>query len=112
MDDRCDDAVSTGYTKKIKFGCGSLYLTINFDAQQKPSMVLAHLGKTGCCERALLEALLRSLNRHLDAGTSLSQVVHDLVGIRCDKGILGAGRLSCVDAIGHELKAYIVEEDT
>lgn len=99
-----------GYTKKVFFGCGNLYLTINFDEKRCPVLVLAQLGKTGCCQRALLDALLRGINRQLEYGIDLDEIVHDLVGIRCDQGIAGAGRLSCADAIGNELKAYLTQE--
>lgn len=110
MNEREVPDVVNGYTKKIFFGCGHLYLTVNFDSEGQPIQVLAQVGKTGCCQRALLEATYRSINRQLEKGVPLDEIVSDLVGIRCDQGLLGAGRLSCVDAIGHALKKHVIED--
>lgn len=111
MEEREVPDIVEGQTRKIRFGCGHLYLTVNVDAEGQPIQVLAQVGKTGCCQRALLEAVYRGINRQLEKGIPLDEIVHDLVGIRCDQGILGVGRLSCVDAIGHELKQYLIKDN-
>lgn len=98
-----------GSTKKILFGCGSLFVTIN-EENGRPCQLLANIGKAGCCQRALLEAVCRLVNHLLDIDESLENIVKVLVGIRCDKGMAGVGRLSCVDALANQLKRYIVEE--
>jgi ribonucleoside-diphosphate reductase alpha chain len=101
-----------GYTTRIQFGCGYLYLTINLDDRGQPAQVLSQLGKAGCCQKALMDGLLRQLNMHLDDGKPLEDIIHNLVGIRCAEGIEEAGRLSCADAIGHALKVYVGKEST
>lgn len=111
MEEREVPDIVEGYTKKIFFGCGHLYLTVNLDTNGQPIQVLAQIGKTGCCQRALLEAVYRGINRQLGKGIPLDEIVQDLIGIRCDQGVLGAGRLSCADAIGHELEKYLFKDD-
>lgn len=101
-----------GYTKRVRFGCGNAYITVNTDNEDKPVQVLIWIGKTGCCQRALLEGVCRLVNRLLDRGESLETIIMCLVGLRCDQGMYGAGRLSCTDALANLLKAHTIMEST
>lgn len=104
--------VRDGSTIRVIFGCGKLYLTINVDPiTRQPAQVLAQLGKAGCCQRILLEAVTRLINLSLDDGKPLEEIIMALIGLRCDSGIAGAGRLSCVDAIANKLKAVAMEAE-
>lgn len=99
------DDIRPGYTRKVPFGCGTLYLTINNGAvTHQPTQVLAQLGKAGCCQRAMLESVLRLVNMLLDDGKPVTGITAALSGVRCDQGMAGVGRLSCVDAVAQELK--------
>lgn len=101
--------ICNSVTRKVPFGCGNVYVTISVDnGVGQPTQVLVQAGKAGCCQRAIMEALLRMLNMHLDDDKPLEDIIHELMGIRCDQGIAGPGRLSCVDAIAFGLKAYTV----
>lgn len=97
--------IRDGFTMRIMFGCGSLYLTINEDPiTHQPAQVLAQLGKAGGCERVMLEAVTRLINMCLDDGKPLEEIYMALIGLRCDNGIAGPGHLSCVDALAYQLK--------
>ena len=102
--------ITHGYTKKVVFACGNVYLTVN-EVDKKPFRVFLKLGKAGQCERALLEAVARMTTIMLqDTEVPLERIIKTLGGIRCEKGAVG--RLSCMDALSKELKQYAeVDED-
>jgi len=106
-----DDFV-VGYTKKVHFGCGNVYMTVNVDASNQPIQVFMQVGKAGCCQKTLLEGVCRLANRLFDRGEPLEEIAMCLVGLRCDQGIAGAGCLSCADALGHLLKSYTIQDLT
>lgn len=95
--------IVSGYTLRREFGCGKLYLTVNGENNQIVQ-VLMQLGKSGCCQHALLEAVARLVNAMLDAGLPTEVVSDALRGIQCNNGTVGRGRLSCVDALARELR--------
>jgi hypothetical protein len=99
-------------TRRVYFACGHAYLSINGEDKQ-PAQVLVRIGKSGCCQRALLEAICRLVNRDLDRGVPLEEITMCLCGLACDQGVAGAGKLSCVDALARALKLFalgLVEE--
>jgi hypothetical protein len=97
------------YTKKVPFACGNAYLTVDME-NGKPIHTITRVGKAGCCERVLLEAVSKLVNMSLADGKDLNEIVRMLSGLRCDKGMAGAGRLSCLDALAHDLRQYTIEE--
>lgn len=97
-----------GTTRRVTFGCGHVYLLINEEGG-RPAQALVWIGKAGCCQRTLLEAVCRLVNQLLDLNQPIENVVGALGGLRCDQGIAGAGRLSCVDALAHQLKAFTLK---
>lgn len=102
--------IRDGFTVRVMFGCGKLYLTINKDPiTHQPAQVLAQLGKAGGCQRVMLEAITRLINMSLDDGKPLEEIYMALIGLRCDNGIAGPGHFSCVDAIAHKLKTTAFE---
>lgn len=119
--DFSDVAATSSYTRKIAFGCGNLYLRMD-EISLRPVRVFITVGKTGCCQRALLEAIGRLVSIMLERGDSLKRIVHTLIGIRCSQASMGSIRttaegkrqpvVSCVDALARELEEFILKEDT
>ena len=102
--------VVSNYTRKIRFGCGNVYVSIN-EFANLPVRTFLKLGKTGLCTRALLEAIGRLVTVMLEYNIPLQRIQLTLAGIRCDKGIVGEGRLSCLDGVAFELKRYLKEKE-
>lgn len=106
-----DEKISSvdGYTKKIAFGCGNLYITVNL-VDGKPFRVFLRLGKAGVCQGALLESIARlSTIMIQDYNAPLERICHTLKGIRCENGAIG--RISCVDALARELEKMIAKPE-
>ena len=105
--------VTTGVTERVSTGCGSIYVTVNSDADGVCE-VFSTLGKAGGCASAQLEAICRLISLALRSGVSIESVVKHLRGIRCPSIAWEEGHsiLSCPDAIGSVLEKYVKSEDT
>jgi len=97
------------HTHRVYFGCGHLYITID-KHEGKPVRSFLKVGKIGVCRRTLLETIGRLVTIMLQEGISLERIHHTLMGQRCDQGIAGPGKLSCVDALGKELQSFLIKE--
>jgi len=99
--------VTWGATRKMNTGCGSLYVTINEDAEGIFE-VFAAMGKGGGCASSQTEAIGRLISLALRSGIEKEQIVKQLKGVRCpnqtwEKG----GRIySCSDAIAKAIERY------
>jgi len=102
---------TTGFTEKVRIGCGNLYVTVNSDADG-PCEVFTNLGRSGGCP-SQSEATSRLISLSLRSGVNVAEIVDQLKGIRClstiagkDKGKQADGTrvLSCPDAIGKQLE--------
>jgi len=103
------DEVVAGYTKKVPFACGNLYITVN-TLDGMPYRVFLKLGKTGICQRALLESIARLVTIMLqEQVSSLERICKTLIGMACDKGMVG--RQSCVHVLAEELKTFLPEKE-
>ena len=98
---RARPAETMGSTLKSGTGCGSLYITINWD-QQGMCELFASMGKAGGCAASQIEAIGRLTSLALRAGIDPDSIVKQLKGIRCPSPQLGRGGMtySCADAIG------------
>lgn len=102
------EGIVDGYTRKVPFACGNLYITLNI-IDGKPFRVFLKLGKAGACQCALLESIARLTTIMLQEQiTSLDRIYKTLTGVTCDKGMVG--RLSCVHVFAQELKSYLPAE--
>ena len=72
-----------GVTERVRTGHGNMYVTINFDENNRPFEVFGNLGKAGGCDSAQLEAISRLVSLALRSGIEPSAVLEQLRGITC-----------------------------
>lgn len=92
--------ITTGFTEKVKIGCGNLYITVNYD-DQGICEVFTNTGRAGGCP-SQSEATSRLVSIALRSGIDAKSIVEQLKGIRCPSTIRQKELrvLSCPDAIG------------
>jgi ribonucleoside-diphosphate reductase alpha chain len=97
-----------GVTEKVTTGCGTIYVTVNFD-EKGICEVFSSLGKAGGCASAQLEAISRLISLALRSGLEVSSLVKHLRAIRCPSIAWDSGHavLSCADAIGSVLEKQL-----
>ena len=97
-----------GITERVRTGHGNMYVTINFDEEEKPFEVFGTLGKAGGCDSAQLEAISRLVSLALRSGIDPHIVIGQLRGITCcpawDSGTLV---LSSPDALAQALERHV-----
>ena len=97
-----------GVTERLRTGHGNMYITINFDEEEKPFEVFSTLGKAGGCESASLEAISRLTSLALRSGVEPKEIVAHLRGITCvpawDQGVLIG---SPADAVALALERHV-----
>jgi ribonucleoside-diphosphate reductase alpha chain len=98
-----------GTTRKMKTGCGTLYVTINYDEAGKPFELFSTMGKAGGCAASQTEALSRLISFALRSGAQPREIVKQLKGISCHSVSWGkSGKiLSCADAIAKALETAL-----
>ena len=103
--------ITTGYTKKVKIGCGNLYVTVNKD-ERGICEVFTNTGRAGGCP-SQSEATARLISIALRSGVSVPEIVEQLKGIRCPSTVRQKGLevTSCPDAIA-KLIEYAYNNDT
>ena len=96
--------VTTGFTEKVKIGCGNLYITVNYD-DNGICEVFTNTGRAGGCP-SQSEATSRLVSISLRSGMDEKSIVEQLKGIRCPSTIRqkGLNVLSCPDAIGRMIE--------
>ncbi|MBI5360739.1 MAG: vitamin B12-dependent ribonucleotide reductase [Planctomycetes bacterium] len=101
--------LTQGVTRKMRTGCGNIYVTLNYDENNKPFEVFSIMGKAGGCAASQSEAIARLISFALRSGAELTEVVKQLKGISCHSIAWGkSGKiLSCADAIAKALEMSV-----
>jgi len=102
--------VAFGVTRKIKTGCGSLYVTINEDEEGRPFEIFTQIGKAGGCVASQCEALGRMASLALRSGIDAQEVIKQTRGISCHLPVgFGSGKVtSCSDAMAKAMEWYLL----
>ncbi|MDF2874355.1 MAG: ribonucleoside-diphosphate reductase, adenosylcobalamin-dependent [Sporomusa sp.] len=92
--------ITTGFTEKVKIGCGTIFITVNYD-QHGICEVFTNTGRAGGCP-SQSEATARLVSIALRSGMDAHSIIDQLKGIRCHSTIRQKDLkvLSCPDAIG------------
>jgi len=102
--------VITGTTTKKSIGCGTLYVTINVDEENKPFEIFTQMGKSGGCAASQLEAIARLVSLALRSGIEVKAIVDQLRAIRCPSPAWenGVRVFSCADAIARVMERRLI----
>jgi ribonucleoside-diphosphate reductase alpha chain len=100
--------ITTGFTEKVKTGCGNLYITVNYD-ERGICEVFTNNGRAGGCP-SQSEAVSRLVSMALRTGISTQAIIDQLKGIRCSSTTgKGLKCMSCPDAIGRLIEKMETE---
>lgn len=102
--------ITFGATKKMKTGCGNLYVTINEDEEGRPFEVFTQIGKAGGCAASQCEAIGRLTSLALRSGIQPEEVIRQLKSISCHVPVFSGSSgkiLSCSDAVAKALDWYV-----
>lgn len=93
-----------GLTKRMKTGCGNLYVTVNYD-QYGICEVFTSTGKAGGCP-SQSEATARLASIALRSGIEIEEVIKQMRGIRCTSTVRNQNMpcTSCPDAIARVIR--------
>lgn len=96
--------VTTGFTEKVRIGCGNLYITVNYD-DNGICEVFTNTGRAGGCP-SQSEATARLVSIALRSGMDADVIIEQLKGIRCPSTIRQPGLkvTSCPDAIARVIE--------
>jgi len=101
--------ITFGATRKMKTGCGNLYITINEDEEGRPFEIFTQIGKAGGCAASQCEAIGRMASLALRSGIQVEEVIKQMRGISCHVPV-GYGKekiLSCADAVARAMDWYV-----
>lgn len=101
-----------GMTEKVKIGCGTIFITVNYD-EDGICEVFTNLGRAGGCP-SQSEATARVVSIALRSGVSVQAIIDQLKGIRCLSTVRQKGLqvLSCPDAIGKVIEKVYKSQST
>ena len=100
-------AVTTGFTEKVRIGCGNLYITVNYD-ENGICEVFTNTGRAGGCP-SQSEATARLVSVGIRSGMDPKEIIQQLKGIRCPSCLRqpGVPVMSCPDAIAKSLEKVL-----
>jgi ribonucleoside-diphosphate reductase alpha chain len=103
-----------GSTRKVKTGCGNLYVTVNEDAEGKLFEIFNQIGKAGGCAASQSEAIGRLVSLAFRSGIEPEDVIRQLKGISCHTPVwYREGKiLSCSDAVAKAIEWHLQEKRT
>jgi ribonucleoside-diphosphate reductase alpha chain len=109
---RARQDVIHGSTRKIRTGCGNLYVTVNEDKEGNLFEIFNQIGKAGGCAASQSEAIGRLVSLAFRSGIEPEDVVRQLKGISCHMPVwYQRGRiLSCSDAIAKAIDWHLQEK--
>ena len=101
--------VAFGVTRKMKTGCGNLYVTINEDEEGHPIEIFTQIGKAGGCVSSQCESMGRLTSLALRSGVKADEIVKQMRGISCHLPVgFGGGKVtSCADAMAKAMDWYL-----
>jgi len=107
------EEVILGSTRKIRTGCGNLYVTINEDEEGNLFEIFNQIGKAGGCAASQSEAIGRLVSLAFRSGVEPEVVVRQLKGISCHMPVWHQqGKiLSCSDAIGKAVEWHLQRKE-
>jgi ribonucleoside-diphosphate reductase alpha chain len=102
-----------GSTRKIRTGCGNLYVTVNEDAEGKLFEIFNQIGKAGGCAASQSEAIGRLVSLSLRSGIEPEDIIRQLKGISCHTPVwYREGKvLSCSDAVAKAIEWHLQEKE-
>jgi ribonucleoside-diphosphate reductase alpha chain len=103
-----------GSTRKLRTGCGNLYVTVNEGEDGAPFEIFNQMGKAGGCAASQSEAIGRLVSLAFRSGIEPLDVIRQLKGISCHMPVwCQEGKiLSCADAIGKAVEWHLLGAGT
>ena len=102
-----------GTTRKIRTGCGNLYVTINEDEEGRLFEIFNQIGKAGGCAASQSEAIGRLVSLSFRSGVEPEDIIRQLKGISCHTPVWSReGKvLSCSDAVAKAIELHLQEKE-
>ena len=106
---RARQDVIHGSTRKIRTGCGNLYVTVNEDGEGNLFETFNQIGKAGGCAASQSEAIGRLVSLAFRSRIEPEDIVRQLKGISCHMPVwYQEGKiLSCSDAIAKAIEWHL-----
>jgi ribonucleoside-diphosphate reductase alpha chain len=103
--------VIRGSTRKIRTGCGNLYVTVNEDEEGNLFEIFNQIGKAGGCAASQSEAIGRLVSLAFRSGIEPEDIIRQLKGISCHTPVwYREGKiLSCSDAVAKAIEWHLQE---
>ena len=101
-----------GSTRKIRTGCGNLYVTVNEDEDGNLFEMFNQIGKAGGCAASQSEAIGRLVSLAFRSGVEPEDIIRQLKGISCHTPVwYREGKiLSCADAVAKAIEWHLDEK--
>lgn len=106
---RARQDVIQGSTRKVRTGCGNLYVTVNEDEEGNLFEIFNQIGKAGGCAASQSEAIGRLVSLAFRSGIEPEVIIRQLKGISCHAPVwCQEGKiLSCSDAVAKAIEWHL-----